>query len=549
MRKGGSSGRGLVVGIVAASAIALVACSSDDSQPAQEPAQDASADALVDAGEEASLDALPDSEEAGLDAPEPIVELTVFATSDEHGWLQPFTDSGQILGGAANVMGWMAKDGLDVSKHLLVSSGDHWAGPAISSYFRGEPVVQAFNLMGYHASAIGNHEFDWGQEVLGLRMGEAHHKYLSANIRQESTGVAPDFIQRYLIVPVQGVKVGLIGVTAPNTATATTPKNVAGLVFDNIRETLDAVVPEVRGAGAEVVVVLAHEDYLPMILVAETTTSKADLILAGHGHVLAHTIAKSGTPVASSGSYWMAYTLAKLTYDRSQGKVTASTVEQREVAYDSAGPNPVEPDPEMESLVEEWQTKLDAVLGETIGYTETGIAYPSWAMGNWACDAWLSVVPDADVAVQNFGGLRQPVAKGPITKQTVFDVMPFENRLMQVQVTGAQLLENIKMAVGKYVVFGGGYPAVGGMTFTGTGDSLVITLKGGVPLDLAKTYKVLINDYMYGGGNNYLFGTQDPNAIDLGMNYRDPVLAWTEQLGSSSTDPLESHIDAAPRNQ
>ncbi|HQP37073.1 MAG TPA: hypothetical protein PLI95_17935, partial [Polyangiaceae bacterium] len=68
-------------------------------------------------------------------------------------------------------------------------------------------------------------------------------------------------------------------------------------------------------------------------------------------------------------------------------------------------------------------------------------------------------------------------------------------------------------------------------------------------LDLAKTYKVLINDYMYGGGNNYLFGTQDPNATDLGMNYRDPVIAWTEQLGSSSTDPLESHVDPAPRNQ
>lgn len=531
--------------------LAIAACGSNESPQTAQPQPDAAWDGSIDAGPDAWPDSSPEAEtpEGGNDAAQQIVELTVFATTDEHGWLQPYTSAGQVLGGAANAMGWMSKDGLDTSKHLLVSSGDNWAGPAISSYFQGEPTVEAFNLMGYQASAIGNHEFDWGQDVLKKRLGEAQYKPLAANIRLASTGVAPDYVQRYVIVPVQGVNVGLIGVTTPMTVTATTPKNVANLVFDNIRDTLNTVIPEVRTAGAEVVIVLAHEEQGSMVFVADTMTAHADLILAGHGHNLAHETAKDGTTVACAGANWMSYTVTKLTYDRSQARVTEATTEERTVAYSAADLNPVTPDPAIASLVDGWQSQLDALLGETIGYTASGMAYPSWAMGNWACDAWLAAVPDADVAVQNFGGLRQPVAQGSITKQTVFDVMPFENRLIQVQVTGAQLLENIKMAATSSVEFGGGYPAVGGMRFTGGGDSLAITLDGGVPLDLNKTYKVLINDYMYGGGNNYLFGTQDPNAVDLGMNYRDPVIAWTQQLGSTASDPIENHIDSKPRNE
>ena len=95
---------------------------------------------------------------------------------DEHGWLQPTQESptSPVLGGAANMTGWWTTlDGLDADRDLVLSGGDSWTGPSISTWFEGEPTVAAFNLMGYRASAIGNHEFDWGIDVLRARIEQA----------------------------------------------------------------------------------------------------------------------------------------------------------------------------------------------------------------------------------------------------------------------------------------------------------------------------------------------------------------------------------------
>jgi hypothetical protein len=86
------------------------------------------------------------------------------------------------------------------------------------------------------------------------------------------------------------------------------------------------------------------------------------------------------------------------------------------------------------------------------------------------------------------------------------------------------------------------------MTYTGSGSTVAITLAGGAPLDLQATYRVLVNDYMYEAGPYPLKG-QDPTPVDLGVNYRDPVVDWTRQLNTSPSNPLEAHIDSTPRNE
>lgn len=115
-----------------------------------------------------------------------VERVRVFHTSDEEGWIIPddVSEPGKLIGGAAAVLGHMrGEDAFDAELDLLVSSGDNWTGPAISTWFEGEPAVEVFDAMGYRATAIGNHELDFGLEVLAERVAQASYPHLAANLR------------------------------------------------------------------------------------------------------------------------------------------------------------------------------------------------------------------------------------------------------------------------------------------------------------------------------------------------------------------------------
>jgi len=529
-------------------AVLCSACGSDGdgAGPPTNPSSDAGTEASPDAPSDVALDQVGEAApEAGPDAPLGPVELTVFHTSDEHGWLQPLVSSGIVYGGAANFFAQIKGDGFDPATDLLVSSGDNWTGPAITTLFQGKPMVDAFNYMGYAATAIGNHEFDFGVAVLSQRASESNYAYLGANLYDKGTDDRVAFARPYKIVRVQGIDVGLIGLTTPSTATATNPKLVADIDFENITETLESVVPEVRAAGAEVVLVLAHQDAYWMNQVAAELTVPVDGIFTGHDHGSLHEVVH-GIPVVGSGWGLQGYSVTRFVYDPATEQTSFLDTRFEPVAYAESGSNPVTPDPGLLDLVDGWQAQLDTELGEEIGYTETGITM-GWQEGNWVTDAWLWAFPDADVALQNFGGLRQPISPGVIKLEDVFGVMPFDNAIYELELTGAQLQEDLAIGT-ESCTMGGCYIAVGGITFSGTGSSVSVTLQGGAPLDLQATYRVLVNDYMYETGP-YPLKAQDPTPIDLGVNFREPVVDWTRQLNTSPSDPLEAHIDSTPRNQ
>ena len=108
--------------------------------------------------------------------------LTVFYTNDEHGWMEGM-EAGR---GAANLLGLWREAGYEESgPYLVVSGGDMWTGPAISTWFEGESMAEVLNAMDYSAAAVGNHEFDFGLEALRARAFESEFPFLSANVRNE----------------------------------------------------------------------------------------------------------------------------------------------------------------------------------------------------------------------------------------------------------------------------------------------------------------------------------------------------------------------------
>jgi 2',3'-cyclic-nucleotide 2'-phosphodiesterase/3'-nucleotidase len=173
--------------------------------------------------------------------------VTLLHTNDEHGWLTPEDDSG----GATGIFSrWRKEEALDRDPNLLVvSSGDLWTGRALSTCFAGESTIDVMNAMGYRAAAIGNHEFDNGVDVLRLRAAQANFPFLSANIKDKGTGAVPDFAQPYVIVPVNGVKVALVGLTTLDTPQDERPEYIAPFDFMPYDDALRRTIPRVKAKG------------------------------------------------------------------------------------------------------------------------------------------------------------------------------------------------------------------------------------------------------------------------------------------------------------
>ena len=187
---------------------------------------------------------------------EDTVTLTVVYTNDEHGWMAG-EEEGQ---GAAELAGLWTTEYASSDALLVLSGGDNWTGPAISTWFDGESMVEVMNAMGYAASAVGNHEFDFDLDGLQTRTAQADFPYLGANIRYKDNGEIPTDlgIQPYTIVEVAGLEIGLIGLSYQDTPLVTDPTAVAGFDFIDYRDTLREYAPEVRQAGADLVFVITH---------------------------------------------------------------------------------------------------------------------------------------------------------------------------------------------------------------------------------------------------------------------------------------------------
>lgn len=491
--------------------------------------------------------------DAGVDQDVPaFINITILHTNDEHGWIQPTLseDGTEELGGVANIYGmWRKFEGIEENPHVILSSGDNWSGAAISSWFDGEPAMMAMTAMGYHASALGNHEFDNGREALEEHLIANEFPYLGANVIESSTGATWELLQPYVILPVGGINLGVVGLLGEGAASAVQSNYLEGLEFADCEETLEAVVPEVRAAGADVVVVLAHLSATSLIQVEQNVSVEVDAYFGGHAHK-AVTAMNEGIPLVETKGKWRGYHRVDLTVDSSTREVVDRSVEYVPVVREIDGSSHFGPDANLEALVEAWQQATEEALGVVIGYADVGIVKKSWPMANWVNDSWLWAFPDADVAINNPGSMRDSIPAGDFTAEHLINMLPFENEIYVVEVTGQELIDQIEpnlMNCGtlmpeKVCI------AVSGIVYGDLPGGLVVTMSDGSPIAPEASYTTLVTDYIYYGGAGFDFMSLDPEPVQTGVTYDEPVLQWTTQLETSADDPIENHIDGTPRN-
>jgi 2',3'-cyclic-nucleotide 2'-phosphodiesterase (5'-nucleotidase family) len=188
----------------------------------------------------------------------------------------------------------------------------------------------------------------------------------------------------------------------------------------------------------------------------------------------------------------------------------------------------VPPDPVLASAAERWKAKVDAVLGEEIGWSKAGIEKDTPEMSRWIAGA-IRAEMGTDVAIVNVNGLRQSLPRGPVTKASVWSILPFDNQVVVVQLSGDALAENLRHK--EAVIAGATRDAQGGFT-----------LAGGRPLDPKGVYTVATVDYLYFGGDHFTF-QQHARAADVKhADWRDVVIGWTQRQRTSREAPLEARL-------
>ncbi|MBE3575579.1 MAG: bifunctional metallophosphatase/5'-nucleotidase, partial [Firmicutes bacterium] len=378
--------------------------------------------------------------------------LTVLDTSDFHGNLLPTKDYslGRMLGGAGVLATYIRSyEVRNPQGTLLVDDGDLMQGPPISTLFHGQSTIDFYNYMGYDAAAVGNHEFDWGRAVLEERAKQADFPFLAANIVDTATGQPPSFAKPYVIKGINGVKVGLIGVTTLETPTIVLPDAVKGLEFIDPAQAVNSLVPKVRAEGAQVVVVLAHmggQQAADGTITGEIAdlakqVKGVDLILGGHTHTLVSGQV-NGIPVIVPGLWGQALGVATVVYDTDAQKVISVRTNLVRTFSDE-----VVPDAGALALVNAYQAKTGPLMDKVIGQTTTGIMRDydhESAMGDFFADAMLAEIRKINPAVQimftNAGGLRTDVGPGPITVGKIWEICPFDNTIVTMKLTGEQIL-------------------------------------------------------------------------------------------------------------
>jgi 5'-nucleotidase len=515
------------------------------------------------------------------------VELRILAINDFHGYLRPppggieVTDPGDTTkkttvaaGGAEHMATLVSRLREGHKNHVFVAAGDLiGASPFLSAMFHDEPSIEALSMMGLDISAVGNHEFDEGKdELLRMQNGGCHpidkcqgphpftgakFRYLAASTFEKSTGKT--VLPAYDIREFDGVPVAFIGLTLKGTPGLVSPTGVASLEFRDEAETVNALVPELRAKGVEAIVVLIHEGGLPtggynecpgisgpIVEIVKKFDRAVDIVVSGHTH-RAYVCEIDGRLVTSGDKYGTLVTAIDLRLDRSTRDVVSARAENTIVKSAELAR-----DPAQTALIESYDKLAAPIANRPAGaVTATLSRVPNNAgespLGDIIADAQLAATSSvanggAVIAFTNPGGVRADIIHretGAVTYADLFSSQPFRNQLVTLTLTGKQIKDVLELQWRDpkrprilQVSKGFGYA----WDSTKPDGERVIAERmslNGRTIDLASSYRVTVNSFLFVGGDGFNVLTEG-TAPQTGIYDIDALNAYFQANGPIS---------------
>ena len=490
--------------------------------------------------------------------------ITLLGTTDLHGHIEPldYYSNKPAQLGLAKIATLIHQVRAEQPHVLLLDSGDTIQGTPLAYYFarkdtdRTNPMILAMNALGYDAAAVGNHEFNFGLDVLWKAKREARFPILAANIKQ-TYKAGPQRFEPYIIKQIAGVRVAIVGFVTPAIPQWEIPADYTGYEFENIVDAARRVIPEVR-KRADVIVVLAHsglgpdpatgaggESYdLPnenAVLALAEQVPGIDVILFGHTHFELPERVVNGV-LLTQAKNWGA-SLARVDIDlthEADGRWQIASMHSSVIAVTERTP----PDPKIVELAAPYERATQA-------YLDTPVATSTQEMRGTTArfedeplvDLIHAVQLDAGHADVSMAGMLFTgaiIPKGQVTIRQAASLYIYENYLYAIEMNGAQLREALEHAASFFQSwpFPAGVPvrlpsfsvdSAEGVNYTidlrlPSGHRIVGLTYKDKPLAEAQKLRVAVNNYRYGGGDNYAVYKGLPVVFRSAEEIRDLII-------------------------
>lgn len=457
-------------------------------------------------------------------------KLTILTTNDHHGHFMANRKGEYGMAARMTLVEKIRQEVRESGGHLLLlSGGDVNTGTPESDFLKAEPDIKAMNLMGYTAMAVGNHEFDKGLEVLKQQIQWADFPFLSANIFWEKTQ-QPAFVP-YIIKKAGALRVAIVGLTTTDTPMRTSGENVTGLVFKEPEKVIQTLMPTLK-QESDMIIAVTHMGYYkdgnhgidaPGDVTLARRIEGIDFIAGGHTHELLTSPYKiNNTLIVQAGEWGKYISRTDLEYSRETGillknyqliPINLEIKELQSTAMDQtragqSSPLKISPHPEMTALLAPYAAKVEKQLQQQIGtvdgYFEGNrdvIRTQETNLGNLVACAMASIT-GCSMGIQNSGGIRDSLPKGPVTFRDLIKINPFGNTISQVTLTGRELKTYLEKVLSLPAGHGSFAQTWGLCATLKKGKLIKISVNGKTVADDSQ-YSVALNNFIATGGDGY----------------------------------------------
>lgn len=475
--------------------------------------------------------------------------ITFLHFNDSHGRLEPFVPGTGLpaIGGFGRLLTLIKSERtVNPTQTLLFDLGDTLHGTNLVNLFNGKPVIESLNRFGITAATLGNHDFNYGQKPLLNNLMEANYPFLLSNVVYETNRLP--LANPYMILDVMGQKIGIFGLITSELPIVTHPDNVKGLLVLDPIDTARRMVTLLREHKVSSIVLLSHLGYSEDVKLAERVDG-INLILGGHSHtILEKPALVKSTLIAQAGEHTrnlgrVDIVIRKNQIVHSSGKLIPTV---NGIAVDSVVTDLLKP------YVDAVKIQMDRVIGSSTVLLDGGrpqIRSRETNLGNLVADV-MRITTRSDIALQNGGGIRASIPAGPMKVDHVFTVLPFDNYLVVLELTGAMIKEALELSVSRFPAELGGFLQVSGLSFVfdsrlAVNSRVVEITFAGKPLEMTKTYRVATNDFLAVGGDGYTVFTKGKLVVHTGEFLRDSFIKYMEEVKTVSP-VIEGRITVRP---
>lgn len=431
------------------------------------------------------------------------VRVTILHVNDTYQFMPV---EGGKRGGLARVLTIIRQTRAENPNTLFTLGGDTLSPSVETRTYRGAQMIDAWNALGLDYAVFGNHEFDLKTPEILQRIRESKFVWLGANVVYARTGKRFADTPPYIIRNIGGAKIGFIGLLLPETKE--TSSMDATLEVRDYCAAARLLVPQMRRAGARVIIGLTH-----MFMAQDkklTACADLDLILGGHEHTLLQSAA-NGTPIFKMTADAREVGRFDLYINKRTGRLVS--MDWQVIPVNDSIPE----DPAFSPVIAKYKDLLEK-LAVRVGATSVTLDALSLSsrtketnVGNFIADAYRKVT-NADVALVNGGSIRADLIYNPgvLTMRDVLSILPFNNPIVKIEVTGKTLADALEHGVARSAEDKepGRFPQVSGLSFKFDtrklpGQRVSDIMIGGKPVEMNKTYTLALSDFVAKGGDGY----------------------------------------------